>query len=97
MYQTKEALTLREKLSEEHAESRKRMIRLKGKLESFCVALDLATVHVEISLQGLDVPETEQAFRNLPSFEELLSASTQYRRELRRSVELAAALAECHQ
>jgi hypothetical protein len=97
MYQTSESLQSKERLFEEHSESRKRMIRLKGKLESFCVAFDLATLHIENSLQGLDGPSMEQAFRNLPSYDELHSACTQYRRELRRSIELAAALAESHE
>jgi hypothetical protein len=94
MLETKQPVDLVGRLIEEHSESRKRIACLKARLEAVSVALDLAAVNVEYAIRGVENPGMEQVFRDIPSPETVLMACTEYRCEVERSLELAAALAE---
>ena len=82
-----------ELLINDHSESRKRIAVLKGRLEALSAALDLAAVHVDCAIQGMETPEMEQALYSIPSPQALISACEDYREEVRHSLELASRLA----
>jgi hypothetical protein len=82
------------RLSENHSESRKRIACLKASLEAISVALELAAVNVECAIQGIQHPGMDQALRDIPTPDTVLMACTEYRYEVERSLDLAAALAE---
>lgn len=91
---TERPVDLVERLIEDHAESRKRTARLKARLEAMAVALDLAAVNVECAIQGVENPGMDEALRDIPDPDSVLMACTEYRCEVERSLELAAALGE---
>lgn len=85
---------LRVQLVEEHSESRKRMIGMRARLDAFSAALDLAAAHVDCAIQGVETPSMEDAFRDIPTSEELVSVCAAYRQQLDRLRKFGAALAE---
>ena len=77
----------------DYSESRRRIASLKARLEAMSAALQLAGVHVDYAIQGIDDPGLESALAAVPSPEELAVACSDYGHEVRRSLELAETLA----
>jgi hypothetical protein len=94
MLQTQDQVDLRERLIEEHAQSRKRVIGIKAKLEAHVAALDLASAHVACAIQGIENPGMDQAFGKVPTPEQLIALCDDYRAAVAHSLQLATALAE---
>jgi hypothetical protein len=77
----------------ENAESKKRVTLLKANLEALGERLKDAHLHINGVLQQIDNPEFDAGIKAIPTSDDVLKATSDYKTELKRSKELAARVA----